>query len=114
MANTLSVEVGKRIRVRREELGMTREQLAERCDLSVTFCADIESGRKGMSAKSLYKIARVLNLSSDYILFGNEAEVNKTRVETMLASLSKKDRELAESIIESFVKAVSDKVDKHF
>lgn len=113
MADTLSVEVGKRIRKRREELGLTREQMAERCDLSVTFCADIESGRKGMSAKSLYRMAQVLNLSSDYILFAEEVEINKTRVEAMLASLSKKDRELAESIIESFVKAVSDKTDKH-
>ena len=109
MTVDLSVEIGRRVRRRREELGFTREQLAEQVDLSANFFAEIELGRKNMSAKSLYKVAKVLNLSADYILFGEEGRVNHTELEAMFADLSEKDRELAQSIIETFVKAVKDR-----
>ena len=62
-----------------------------------------------MSTKSLYKVAKALNLSADYIVFGEEAEVGKTKIDTILGSLSQIDRELAESILETFAKAVKDK-----
>ena len=88
---------------------MTREQLAEQSNLSVHFLAEIETGRNNMRAKSLYKLAKALNLSSDYILFGEEGCADQTELETMFASLSQKDRELAESILETFIKAVKDK-----
>ena len=109
MADTLSVQIGRRIRKRREDLGLTREQLAEQCDLSLNFFAEIETGRNNMSVKSLYKVATALNLSADFILFGEEHTANKTKIENMLSKLSQKDKELAESILESFVKAVTDK-----
>ena len=109
MTEKLCVQIGKRVRSRREALGLTREQLAEQSQLSVNFLADIETGKKNMTTNSLYKVAQALNLSTDYILFGEEGEANKTQLENMLASLSKKDRDLAESILESFVKAVRDK-----
>lgn len=109
MAESLSIEIGKRVRRRREELGFTREQLAEQCELSVRFFAEIESGRKNMTTKSLFKVARALNLSADYILFGEEAEAEKTNLEKMLGELSKEDRDIAEDILKNFVIAVKNK-----
>ncbi len=64
-------EVGKRIRKQREAYGFSRETLAERIDVTPKFCSDIELGIKGMSIPTLCKISKVLNLSTDYILFGN-------------------------------------------
>ncbi len=109
MAESLTVEIGRRVRRRREELGFTREQLAEQCDLSVHFFAEIELGRKNMTTKSLYKVARALNLSADYILFGEEAGAGKAGLEEMLGELSKEDRDIAEDILKNFVKAVKNK-----
>ena len=34
------------------------------------FCADIETGAKGMSVPTLCRIAKTLRLSTDYILYG--------------------------------------------
>lgn len=109
MAESLTVELGLRVRRRREELGFTREQLAEMCDLSTNFLAEIELGKKNMSTKSLYKVARALNLSADYIVFGEQAGADRTKFEEMLAELSKEDRDLAEDILKSFIKAVKNK-----
>ena len=109
MAESLGIEIGRRVRDRRESLGMTREHLAEKSELSVQFLAEIESGRKNMTTKSLYKVARALNLSADYIVFGEQAGADRTRFEEMLAELSKEDRDLAEDILKSFIKAVKNK-----
>ena len=38
------VAIGGRIRKQREYLGLTREQFAEKLDITPKFCADIELG----------------------------------------------------------------------
>ena len=48
----------------------TREQFAERLGVTPKFCSDIELGVKGMSVPTLCKIAQILRLSTDFILFG--------------------------------------------
>lgn len=66
-----------RIRKAREELGYTREQIAERLEVSVSYMAEVERGRTGISVKMLVKICKVLGLSADYVLFGEERSSDK-------------------------------------
>ena len=61
-----------RIRKARENMGYTREQFAELLDVSVSYMAEVERGRTGISVKMLMKICKVLGLSADYLLFGEE------------------------------------------
>ena len=53
-------------------MGYTREQFAELLDVSVSYMAEVERGRTGISVKMLMKICKVLGLSADYLLFGEE------------------------------------------
>ena len=62
----------RRIRKAREDLGYTREKFAELLDVSVSYMAEVERGRTGISVKMLVKICNVLGLSADYVLFGEE------------------------------------------
>ena len=62
--------IGSRIRKQREQFGYTREEFAEKLEITPKFCADIELGNKGMSVQTLCNISSVLKLSTDYILFG--------------------------------------------
>ena len=55
-------------------MGYTREQFAEKLDVSVSYMAEVERGRTGISVKMLIKICDLLGLSADYILFGNNRE----------------------------------------
>ena len=71
------VAIGGRIRKQREYLGLTREQFAEKLDITPKFCADIELGTKGMSVPTLCRIATTLSLSTDYILFGKQEKNDK-------------------------------------
>ncbi|MBR2411570.1 MAG: helix-turn-helix transcriptional regulator [Clostridia bacterium] len=72
-----------RIRRAREEMGYTREQFAEKLDVSVSYLAELERGRTGISVKMLIKVCNVLGLSADYILFGEQRSDDKMRLEAI-------------------------------
>lgn len=65
-----NVEIGLRIQELRKERNMTREDLAEKAEISSKFVYEIESGKKGLSAESVLKISKALSVSSDYLLTG--------------------------------------------
>jgi len=64
------IEAGKRIREIREANRYTREKLAEITSVSPEFLYEIESGRKGFSAITLFRIVEALPTSYSYILSG--------------------------------------------
>ena len=64
-------EMGKRVRSRREALGLSREKLAEYLDVSPQFVADVEYGNKGLSIKRLYLLCQIFDVTADYLLAGN-------------------------------------------
>ena len=72
-----------RIRKAREDMGYTREQFAEKLEVSVSYLAELERGRTGISVKMLTKVCKVLGLSADYILFGNERPDDKMRLDSI-------------------------------
>lgn len=69
-SNNLKQIIGQRIRECRLKAGYTQAQFAELMDISVNFLSEIETGKKGMSQETIYKLCQKLQLSADYILFG--------------------------------------------
>ena len=57
------VKFGHRIRKRRQGLGITQEELADRVSLSRTHMGHIEQGRRSPSLEVLNKIAKALKTS---------------------------------------------------
>ena len=72
--------LGKHIRNQRKEKKYTLEQLAEKLDVSTKFCSDIELGVKGVSIQTLAKLSDLLNLPTDYILFGESETGNSVEL----------------------------------
>ena len=72
-----------RIRKAREDQGYTREKFAEKLDVSVSYMAELERGRTGISVKMLIKVCNLLGLSADYVLFGNERSEDARRLEAI-------------------------------
>lgn len=69
-------------------------------EISDRFIYDVETGQKGISAETLYKLSRALNVTSDYLLF--EVEENKNElsyVTEILKNLSPSELESVEKII---------------
>lgn len=67
-------QIGERIRKLREGQNYTRENLAEKAEITAKFLYEIETGRKGFSAEVLCYIAQALSVSCDYIMLGEEKE----------------------------------------
>lgn len=67
-----NIEIGMRIQQIRRERNITREDLAEQAGVSIKFLYEVESGKKGLSAESIYKVSTALSVSCDYLLKGEE------------------------------------------
>lgn len=52
--------IGKRIRARRQSLGMSQEALAERAGLHYTYIGQIERGEKNASIETMVKLCGAL------------------------------------------------------
>lgn len=98
--------IGRRIRSKRELLGYSRELVAEQAEMSPSFLADVELGVKGFSASTLMKLCKVLGLSSDYILFGNEQSIDFSSAAELLSGLDKKYLPYAEELLAAYVKSI--------
>ena len=101
--------MGERIRRQRELLGYTREQLAEKLDVSSKFCSDIELGVKGMSMSTLAKLSDTLCMNVDFILFGEQEE--KSDLDTLISLFRhcpEKHRTNFLTIARAFINSVSE------
>ena len=93
-------EIGSRIKALREVRGYTREELAEKAEISSKFLYEVEKGRKGLSADTLLKISRILSCSCDYILTGETFIKNDDEQLTqLLQRFNEKDREYAVKVL---------------
>lgn len=99
--------MGERIREYRERLNYTREEFAEKLDISPRFVTSIECGKKGMSIDTLIKICELLSVSADYIIWG-KGERPENNIAALTAELSESEIEYAEDLMRTFVKAVSE------
>ena len=61
--NTMTKELGRRIRAERTAKKMTQEELAERAGLHPTYIGQVERGEKSLTVASLEKIVEVLEIS---------------------------------------------------
>lgn len=99
--------IGERVRESRKKVGYTREKFAEKLDISVTFAAEIELGKKGISLDTLIKICELLSVSADYIIWGR-GERDGNPVAELTACLDDNEMKHAEDLVRTFVKAISE------
>ena len=101
-------QVGKRVRSIRQQLNLTREEFAEQVGISPQFLAEIENGKKGMSAETLYKICSRFDMSSDYILLGKTSSSQMADpIQKMLEGFSPSYLEMTEDIIRAIRKVAT-------
>ena len=60
--------IGKRVRLRRQIMEFTQEQLAEKIGVCTSFVGHIERGTRKLSVETLYALCKVLETSADFII----------------------------------------------
>lgn len=63
MENNLMNELGSRIRKLRQSKGLTQQELAEKCELSLPFINLIENNKRNVSLETLVKVMAALDIS---------------------------------------------------
>lgn len=100
---TSSLEIGKRIVRRRNQLGLTQEQAAEKAGLSHQFFACVERGTKNMRAESIIKLSKSMDISTDYILLGKSTDMDRSYLLELLVPLNETQLKCMEEIIKNYL-----------
>ena len=100
------VEIGVRIKKQRQLLKYTREELAELANITPRFCYDLELGNKNMSVVTLCSLRTSLNVSTDYLLFGETQENGFDDIISMLEVCPEDKLPALKTIISAYVSAV--------
>ena len=89
------VEIGREIRARRNKLGMTQRQLADKIPCSLTYISRIENGAKP-SLEVLVRISHILDMSLDSIFCVQaEDDTEFTRILRVVLHQSPEVRKIA-------------------
>lgn len=106
MENTL-VEIGQRLSARRKQLNMTQEILAEQANVTAQTISYAELGRKAMRADTIVGVCAALNISADYLLFGEVTSHDFAALEDKISQLSSAQYRRLEEIIDIYIAAVT-------
>jgi transcriptional regulator with XRE-family HTH domain len=60
--------LGQRIRKKREELGLSQEKFAEKCEFDRTYISLLERGKRNISFTNLLRIADGLEISASELI----------------------------------------------
>ena len=100
----INIEIGKNILKYRDICGYTREELAEKIDVSARFIADVEVGTVGISLTTLKNICEVLGVSSDRILWDFKHDL---RLDERVAHIDKKYVNLVGEVIQKQIEIIT-------
>ena len=64
--------IGSRIRVMRRDRGITQDEFADQVGVSRSAVAQWETGRAGQVTGNLSRIANILGVSVEYLLYGDD------------------------------------------
>lgn len=101
-------ELGTRLKVAREYLGLTQDDVAKLMGVSRVIITNIEAGTRKVSAEELSKLSKIYGWTMEELLEG-EKEKNKTPMfARTFSELSKEDQEEILNLIK-FKKLYKDK-----
>lgn len=97
-------DIGQRLRLRRTELGLTREAFSELADIGAGFYGQLEVGTSQMSIDTLIKLSTSMRLPMEYILFGNSFEKgNPDPILDLLSRCDQRQLKLAKKLLQLYL-----------
>lgn len=92
-------QLGTKIKRIRQKRGFTQEQLAEKIDIATRTLCGIENGENFLTADTLEKICKVLNVSCADLFAFNHIKPQEELIDEIILDIKNlKDREKIETI----------------
>lgn len=104
------MEIGERIRERRQTLRWSQEKLAEMADVSLNTVSRIEGGQSDMSIETFRRLAQSLGMSASELVGDMEVMVkdgDMQRMAVRMRRLQQKDKEVVFRTVDVLVDALS-------
>lgn len=95
------MEIGERIKARREELGMTQDELAKKAGYKYRSSINkIELGGQRLPQKKIVEIARALRVTPSYLMgWEDNVYINEDGEPALIAELTAIQEELVEKVM---------------
>ena len=81
------ISLGDKLRKKRDELGLTQATVSEKLGISESFYGHIERGDRIASMETLIRLARLFNVSLDYLLMDSIDSDGAKQLHTELDNL---------------------------
>lgn len=108
--------IGSRIRNARKKAGLTQAQLSEQAFISESYMALIELNKRNPSTDVVTKIAEILSVSADHLLFGdipkNELTLY-TEWQKLMEGRSLEEISSAQKLVQTFFESIDNLNDNH-
>lgn len=85
--------IASRLKVARERAGLTQGQVAKKLGLHRPSVSEVEAGRRGVSAEELAAMAKLYEVSVDWLTGTEEPNPDRDRLELAARELSKLKKE---------------------
>ena len=102
----LNFELGQRVKELRENLHLSRKDLAELIDISEYFLVQIELGRRGVSNVTLCKLADTLCTTTDYLLRGIQKSPDVKAITSLLETVDEPLIQGAERLLKEYINSI--------
>lgn len=100
--------IGENLKACRKQKGYTQSELAEKAGMSTSFYANLERGAKGLSLKNMSALATALNVSTDYLIFGDHKTKHINNIEMLLKDKPEGLQHAAENVLRALVDSFND------
>ncbi len=101
----LNVILGMNLQRERERMGWTQEKFAEMIPMGDKNLSAIECGSKGISIQTLVRMCKVLNVSSDTLLFENTPKNDVQHLTAQLERLSPEQFRIVRDVVYKLMEA---------
>lgn len=100
---TLNIEIGRRLQLSRENMGLTQEILAEQINRSTQFVSMLERGMTGPSLETIINVAGILGVSTEWLLRGRQATADSAAIAEKIALLTEPQQAVVAKIIDNLL-----------
>lgn len=107
------IDLGNRIRERRQEVRLSQEVLAEQVGISPNTISRIECGQTAMSVETFQKLVRILGIDANWLLSSMEfLEKESGQLHTVIRRVRNLKRAEQEIVVKT-MKALMDGLEKN-
>lgn len=103
--------IGKRLKQRREELGLTQDQLAEKLDLTTNYISTVERGASFPRCEKLILLLNGLETSADAVfcdVLTHSAPAKASILSEQIAELPSEEQQRILNMVELMIKQAKD------